>query len=114
MPGGRSSRRYRPAVSVVAVRVFSRSAGLAASTVTPDRGVSAGSRTNPAIAPCAKAAGALANQARITRLLIVKVPDYHPVPGTPARRHLYFLAVASEKFAGYFERPRECTLPTVS
>ena len=47
---------YRPSPSVTAVRVFSMSAGLAASTVTPGITPPDVSRTTPAMMPfCAKA-----------------------------------------------------------
>src|SRR4051812_13980675 len=55
-PGNRSTSRYCPVPSVIAVRVFSMSAGLAASTVTPGRTAPDGSFTVPAIDACAWAA----------------------------------------------------------
>src|SRR5258705_8576264 len=55
MPGLRSTILYWPAVSVTAVRVFSISTGLDASTVTPGRTAPVPSFTTPAIATCALA-----------------------------------------------------------
>src|SRR5947207_14958930 len=48
--------RYRPALSVTAVRTFSISAGLAASTLTPGSTAPDASFTEPAILACAHAA----------------------------------------------------------
>ena len=54
-PGRSCSTVYRPAPSLIAVRAFSISAGLAASTVTPGRTAPELSVATPAIAPnCAK------------------------------------------------------------
>src|SRR5262245_58005113 len=63
--------RYRPSPSVVAVRVFSISASLEATTATAGTGVPDGSLTEPAIAPCANAtAGMLTRQASSAGALI--------------------------------------------
>src|SRR5215475_1713498 len=55
MPGRRFSTRYWPVPSVIEVRTFSISAGLATSTVTPGRTAIDVSRTTPAIDAWAKA-----------------------------------------------------------
>jgi hypothetical protein len=47
VPGRRSTIRYKPLPSVMAVRTFSMSASLAASTVTPGRTAPDVSRTTP-------------------------------------------------------------------
>src|SRR5688572_1992316 len=52
VPTGRLVIRYCPAASVVAVRTFSMSAGLVASTITPGMTPPCPSRTTPAIWPC--------------------------------------------------------------
>src|SRR5215471_11838200 len=52
-PGRRLSMRYRPSLSVTAVRLFSMSAGLLASMATPASGSPDGSLTDPTIATCA-------------------------------------------------------------
>src|SRR5688572_22784457 len=58
--------RYRPEPSVVAVRLVSMSASLVASTTTAGTGVPAGSLTEPAIEPWARAAtGIVIRQARM-------------------------------------------------
>src|SRR5262245_8074201 len=59
VPGRRSTMLYRPSPSVMAVRTFSMSAGLAASTVTPGSTAPDVSLTSPAMLPvvtaCARA-----------------------------------------------------------
>src|SRR5262249_9090721 len=55
--------RYWPAPSVIAVRVFSISAGLDASTVTPGSTAPVPSFTTPAIATCARAVAGSRNAA---------------------------------------------------
>src|SRR2546423_8715814 len=55
MPGRRFSTRYCPVPSVTAVRTFSISAGLDASTVTPGSTPPDRSLTVPAIVACAYA-----------------------------------------------------------
>ncbi len=56
VPGRRSTRRYWPASFVVVDLVFSMSAGLVASTVTPGSTAPVASFTTPAMALCANAA----------------------------------------------------------
>src|SRR6476620_1261161 len=56
--------RYWPSPSVTAVRTFSISAGLAASTVTPGRTAPDESFTVPAIDPCANTAAGKQMSAR--------------------------------------------------
>ena len=51
MPGGRLMMRYWPDPSVTTVRIFSISAGLAASTVTPGNNAPEASFAAPAIVP---------------------------------------------------------------
>src|SRR5688500_20388338 len=64
--------RYRPARSVMVVRVFSISASLVASTATPGTGAPDGSLTEPAIAACAKAAAGMpTNHARMPSVFII-------------------------------------------
>src|SRR5215831_5358162 len=58
VPGRRSTSRYWPASFVVVDLVFSISAGLAASTVTPGRTAPVTSFTTPAMALCATARSA--------------------------------------------------------
>ena len=53
VPGRRSMMRYWPVPSVIAERVFSMSAGLEASTVTPGRTAPDASRTVPVTDACA-------------------------------------------------------------
>jgi len=68
VPGRRSTMLYRPAPAVIAVRVFSISAGLAASTVTPGSTAPDESCTSPEILACAEAnAGRQRMPAAITR-----------------------------------------------
>src|SRR5262249_44129374 len=55
MPGRRSMIRYCPVLSVTAERVFSMSAELDASTVTPGSTAPEASRTVPVSAACASA-----------------------------------------------------------
>src|SRR5215471_9551861 len=54
--------RYCPLPSVIAVRTFSISAGLEASTVTPGRTASDASRTTPASVACAYATAGARNR----------------------------------------------------
>src|SRR6266853_4241282 len=53
VPGRRSVTRYWPVPSLTTVRVFSMSAGLEISTLTPGRTAAEASRTTPAIVACA-------------------------------------------------------------
>ena len=72
VPGCRLSMRYWPLESVVAARVFSISAGLDASTVTPGRMRPAASLTVPARATWALAAlGRIIAIAASTRILSI-------------------------------------------
>src|SRR5688572_25117807 len=66
-PARRSTIRYCPLPSVVAVRTFSISAGLDASTVTPGSTAPDVSRTVPVMDACAKALGAAARNPARTR-----------------------------------------------
>ena len=65
---------YRPSPSVVTVRTFSMSAGLAASTVTPGRARPPLSRTTPAMPPfcCAIAGAAITRQAHAAIAAVVR------------------------------------------
>ena len=68
-----------PLASVTAVRTFSMSAGLAASTVTPGRTAPELSRTTPAIDACANATDGAATSTATTRhhvlTLYIKLPS---------------------------------------
>ena len=71
VPGSRSTILYCPCPSVVAVRTFSMSATLAASTVTPGSTAPDASLTTPAIpvpACCADAAVAASSNPAATRI----------------------------------------------
>src|SRR4029450_6524079 len=69
MPGGSSVMRYWPVLSVTAVRVFSISVGLEASTVTPGRTAPDASLTTPASVACAYPdEGRTTNQATTNRI----------------------------------------------
>src|SRR6185295_2023900 len=67
MPGCRSMIRYCPDPSVVADRVFSISAGLAASTTTPGSTAPEGSWTVPVRMACAKTVPGRSRTARNAR-----------------------------------------------
>src|SRR4030095_1243283 len=69
VPGCRFSMRYRPAPSVVAVRTFSMSAGLAASTVAPGSTAPELSLTTPASVACAQALAGINNRVITARAL---------------------------------------------
>src|SRR5262245_15131045 len=70
MPGRRFSIRYWPDASVNAVRTFSISSGLAASTVTPGSTAPEASWTVPVIVACAYRAEGKSS----TREIVTKVP----------------------------------------
>ena len=89
VPGCRLSIRYCPAASVVAVRVFSISTGLDASTVTPGSTALEGSLTAPARATCASAAaGAIHIGMRRTQHRRTIRMDGPPMSWCPRRRRL--------------------------
>src|SRR3954471_20599189 len=66
VPGRRSTMRYWPELSVMAVRTFSMSAGLAASTATPGNTAPEASFTTPVIEPCASASDGRQSSERTT------------------------------------------------
>jgi hypothetical protein len=78
MPGRRFSIAYWPVPSVTAIRTFSISAGLAASTVTPGRTAPEASLTTPLTAACAAAMTGSNNAnpktAPILRILSTRLP----------------------------------------
>src|SRR5262245_51501700 len=84
--------RYWPVPSVTADRVFSISAGLDASTVTPGRTAPDESRTVPVTDACAKRGAGISRTARIVRPFValrmkhVLLPDGHETTRTLDRR----------------------------
>src|SRR5262249_8499482 len=91
VPPGRSRILYWPSESVTTVRVFSMSAGLDASTVTPGSTAPDVSRTTPAIAlvPCALAIPVTKSrhtQAAAQALIVAPFVSGHVAVFLPRRR----------------------------
>src|SRR5712691_8492654 len=72
-PGRRSTILYWPLPSVTALLVFSMSAGLAASTLTPGSAPPVASLTTPAIALCAEARPSMSANADTTVTAVIKL-----------------------------------------
>src|SRR6478735_4585664 len=89
MPGRRSTIRYWPAPSVTAVRTFSMSAGLAASTVTPGMTAPDASLTTPAIDAWAYAMLGINTAAALTRRNLHNTRMLKHLSGTELGKRAY-------------------------
>src|SRR4029453_8530261 len=80
VPGRRSTILYWPCASVTTDRVFSMSAGLLASTVTPGSTAPLVSRTTPAIDPWAKLSAGSATRPTIAKRVRAKLMRINDSP----------------------------------